>query len=416
MILRLTRFELKKIWSDRFFLLALAVLLVLNFALQCGTKFWFEEITPQIEKGVDVGEQYETFWRAMQSRRGVTKALQTMNEPFAEENHEELSAFLAYAKETYGEDVLDNFVFLEDSRLSEPSAFFGGRWSDFDLLSQYTYLSSMTEQTEAARAEVVSSAKGYGREALQDGDSYGVQRNLKVVALYSRSQKEVSGEVRGWNQLVDSPDMLFVCLLILLACAGSVSGEADRKTILLLHTSKNGKAPTVLSKHLAGVVTAVTLVPLFQLVSLAAVWFSGGLCGFSQPVTQLSDLALCPYVLTVGQYLLVTFALHLAAAACLSVLFVSVSSLCGSTVVSYCCSAILLGALLLPNALTPKSEWLCGVLSLLSPTRYFAKYFDANLFGYSVPWLWVQLVLWCAISIASAVLTARVANRQRRAV
>lgn len=71
----MTRFELKKIWSDRFFLLVLAVLLVLNFALQCGTKFWFEEITPQIEKGVDVGEQYETFWRAMQSRRGVTKAL-----------------------------------------------------------------------------------------------------------------------------------------------------------------------------------------------------------------------------------------------------------------------------------------------------------------------------------------------------
>ncbi len=88
--------------------------------------------------------------------------------------------------------------------------------------------------------------------------------------------------------------MLLVFLMVLLTCAGNVSGERDRQTWLLLHTAKNGKGKTLTAKYLAGAASAAVLTILFQLTSLGAILFRGGLLGFNQPVAALEQLRLFP--------------------------------------------------------------------------------------------------------------------------
>ena len=65
---------------------------------------------------------------------------------------------------------------------------------------------------------------------------------------------------------------------------------------------------------------------LFQVASLGAILFRGGLLGFNQPVAALEQLRLFPYTVTVGQYVFLTLACQVFAAVVLSILLTTISA------------------------------------------------------------------------------------------
>lgn len=85
-------------------------------------------------------------------------------------------------------------------------------------------------------------------------------------------------------------------------------------------------------------------------------------------------------------------------------------------IISYGVGAILLGGSLALSYFPPKLELLSGPLALLQPQRYFASYYTANLFGFPVPWILVQLVLWSLLALGGALLAWRLYGRKRGAV
>ena len=153
---------------------------------------------------------------------------------------------------------------------------------------------------------------------------------------------------------------------------------------------------------------------LFQVASLGAILFRGGLLGFNQPVAALEQLRLFPYAVTVGQYVFLTLACQVFAAVVLSILLTTISALSRSSVISYAVGAIVLGGCLLLVYIPPKTEWLAGPLALSSPLKYFDSYDTANLFGFPVLWAVVQAVLWCALSGVCVWLAQKVYHRKRR--
>ena len=159
---------------------------------------------------------------------------------------------------------------------------------------------------------------------------------------------------------------------------------------------------------------AVGLTILFQVASLGAILFRGGLLGFNQPVAALEQLRLFPYAVTVGQYVFLTLACQVFAAVVLSILLTTISALSRSSVISYAVGAIVLGGCLLLVYIPPKTEWLAGPLALSSPLKYFDSYDTANLFGFPVLWAVVQAVLWCALSGVCVWLAQKVYHRKRR--
>ena len=153
---------------------------------------------------------------------------------------------------------------------------------------------------------------------------------------------------------------------------------------------------------------------LFQVASLGAILFRGGLLGFNQPVAALEQLRLFPYTVTLGQYVFLTLACQVFAAVVLSILLTTISALSRSSVISYAVGAIVLGGCLLLVYIPPKTEWLAGPLALSSPLKYFDSYDTANLFGFPVLWAVVQALLWCALSGVCVWLAQKVYHRKRR--
>jgi ABC-type transport system involved in multi-copper enzyme maturation permease subunit len=311
--------------------------------------------------------------------------------------------------EKYGEKALHSSELLPVEAMSPPG-YFGNAWSDSILIDTYLDIKTQNNEQELARSKVVESAKAYGREAIISGDNYGIRRNLNIIKLYTVPRVSITSRVEGWEDyILGSHNMFFVFLLILLVGGGSFCGERGKQTILLLHTSKNGKGNIMAAKYLAGVVSAVGLTLLFQCITLFVVWWSSGLLGAGQSVAVIDKLKLIPWPLTVGQYSLVQLGCQIFAAIILSVIISTISALSKNTVIAYVAGSLTLGLFLF--AQNGSIEWLAGPLALAKPVKYLCNYYTVNFFGFPILWIAVQGTLWTALGGLCVFIAQRVYHR-----
>lgn len=417
MLARLTWYELKKTCGGRFFPLALAVLLGVNIILQWGTKDWLE-IQSLVRQGQEVSqEEYGTFWRAMATVRRSTQMMKENYALFENLSPQEREAFEAEMKSRYGEDIFTVFDIAPTEEMMAQPGWLGGVLSDYSCLITYRDLLTRNAGIAAARTEIVERAKSYGREALREGDNYNIRRNQQLIRAYSRPVGQVTTVLRHWNRfLLESPDMLLVFLMLLLACCGSFAGELDGGTWLLLHTSRHGKSATLWAKLLSGWCLAAGLTLLFRLTSLGAVWFSGGLLGANQPIQSLGQLLRCPYGWSVWQYALIALLCQIFSALVLATLLLAVSAVSPSSLIAYGAGVLVLGAGLALGYASPGSPLLRGPLFGAQPLPYFETWYTCDLLGFPVKWLWVQTGLWLLLSGLAVFAAHRVYHRRRRAV
>ena len=389
MLRKLVRYELKKQLSGSFFVILLVLLLAVNVLLNCGIRE-YRDNAKQYE--IDVGHEYP--YGFLESKKNEKIAFQ-----YTQGNYDilntDLDGFAAAMIEKYGEDVFDTFSMLPEEAYQRPG-YFGDEWSDDSLI--WAYRSLLTENEDLTRSlhKAVEAAKAYGREALEEGDNYGIRRNIDIIELYTVPRGQITGLIRGWDDMLfGTPTMLFVFLMILLACGGSFCSEREKQTVLLLHTSKNGKGITMIAKFLSGAIIAAGLTVIFQLTTIGAVWFKDGFMGLDQPAAAMEQTTMLSWPMTVWQYTLVHLGCQILAAVLLSVIVSSISALSKTSVLSYVAGVLALGLLLI--AQSAKHEWLMGPLSLADPVRYFDSYCTANIFGFPVLWVILQTLLWAVI-------------------
>ena len=405
---KLIRFEIKKQLSGPFFVIALCLLLVVNVLLTCGIREYNDTKKEAEERS---GQEFP--WDFWEYRGGFIEGILSGTKrdrasyALIVENGE---AFADAMVKKYGEDALDPGARLPEEAYKAPG-YFGENWSDSTMLNAYQKVQTWNADMDAALHKAVEAAKAYGRDAVEEGDNYGIRRNIDVIQLYTVPRGEITSPIRGWGYfLFDTPTMLFVFLLVLLACGGSFSIERERKTVYLLHTSKNGKGMTMAAKFLSGAVLAAGLTILFQAVTLASVWFKEGLLGLNQPAAAMEQLTMLSWPMTVWQYTIVQILFQVLAAVLFSVLVNTASALSRSSVIAYVVGV--LGLALLLAAQSIKTEWLMGPLSLGDTVRYFDSYCTANLFGFPVLWVILQSVLWIAISALGLYAAHRVFHRK----
>lgn len=421
MMWKLTLFELKKAAGGKFFRIAVCLLLVLNFLLLGGLKEW-RNLQTSLSDGTMMEEfraefEKESFWSFYANVRRATVEMGTQYDALADLTSEEETAFENAMREKYGADVLENMLLLPTAKMQELPGYLGETQSDYTSISNYQFVKLWNTESQAAYEKVIENAKILGREALKNGDDYGVRRNLEIIRRYSLTREKITSPVCGWNEfLFETPTMLLVFLLILLGSAGSFAGERDEQMWILLHTAKNGKGKTLIAKYLAGSILAVGLTVLFQLVSLFAIWFKGGLLGASQPVNALEQLDVCPYTYTVWQYALVSLGCFIFAAVMLSAFLQTISALSKSRVIAYTAGAVFLGGSVAALYVPQRNEWLTGVLALAKPVRFFDSFYAADLFGFPVLWVVVLMVVWTALAAGSILLGQKVYHRKRRTV
>lgn len=392
MLRKLVRYELKKQLSGSFFVILLILLLVVNVLLNCGIRE-YRDNAKQYE--INVGQEYPYgFWEARKNER--------IGFGYTQRNYDilntDMEGFAAAMIEKYGEGVFDPFGMPPEEANQRPG-YFGDEWSDASLIWAYSSLLTENEDLTRSLHKAVEAAKAYGREALEDGDNYGIRRNIDIIELYTVSRGQITGLIRGWDDvLFGTPTMLFVFLMILLACGGSFCSEREKQTVLLLHTSKYGKGMTMVAKYLSGAVIAAGLTVIFQLCTVGAVWFKEGFMGLDQPAAAMEQTTMLSWPMTVWQYALVHLGCQILAAVLLSVIVSSISALSKTSILSYVVGVLSLALLLLMQS--AKNEWIMGPLSLADPVRYFDTYCTANIFGFPVLWVIVQTLLWAVIGAA----------------
>lgn len=400
MLGKLIRFELRKTLRGKFFPLVLCLLLAVNMLLQCGLQEWYDwQNSPYNPAPGEI-----SFWESAENARRSTDYLREWYTQLGDLTPAECAAFENTMKEKYGEDVFEDL---------SPAA----ETDDLTAIIHYQSILQWNEDCWEALDEVVSSAKSFGRKALEAQDNYEIRRNKQIIRLYSAERGRITGPIVGWDDLLfHTNTMMLVFLMVLLSSAGTFSDERDKQTWLLLHTSKNGKGMTLAAKYLSGAILASGLTILFQLTSLCGALFREGLLGAAQPAAAIEQLRLFPYPFTVWQYALLQLGCQIFAAALLSVLLNTVSALCKSSILSYGLGAVLLGACLLPIYAPPRQAWLSGPLALSDPLRFFDSFCTADLFGFPVLWVIVLAALWILLGGICILLAHRVHHRKGRAV
>lgn len=387
---RLAWFELKKAVGNRFFAAAFLVLFAVN------SLFWCDSF-----EGFGIARKIAEY------EEGAYAILDGMTQ-------EEFAEFEEVMVSRYGEDVFSPYLDAPEEMMQRPG-YYGDVCSDWDLVRLHVHMKMHTENNEKAYGWVLKAAKGFGREALLAGNNYEIRRNLDIIRLYSVPRARLTRLVDGWNDfLFGTHTMLLVFLLVLQCSAGSFTREKEQQTILLLHTARNGKGKTLAAKFLASALCAACLTLVFQAGSLFTVYLNYGLVGADQTVAAIQELELCPFAITVGQYVLLALACQVFSAMVLSVLLTAVSALSRSSVISYGVCMVLGGACVWLSSAPPRSEWLAGPLALARPERYFTSYYTANLFGYPVLWAVVQVVLWLVLGAACILPAGKLYHRKRR--
>lgn len=389
MLRKLVRYELKKQLFGSFFVIILVLLLAVNILLNCGIRE-YRDYVKQYE--IDVGQEYP--YGFLESKKNEKMVFQYTQGNYDTLNTD-LDGFAAAMIEKYGEDVFDPFGMLPEEANQRPG-YFGDDWSDASLIWAYSTLLTENEVLTRSLHKAVEAAKAYGREALEEGDNYGIRRNIDIIELYTVPRGRITSPVKGWDDvLFESQTMLFVFLMILLACGGSFSSEREKQTLLLLHTSKYGKGMTMVAKYISGAVIAAGLTVIFQLSTIGAVWFKEGFMGLNQPAAAMEQTTMLSWPMTVWQYALIHLVCQILAAVLLSVIVSSISALSKTSILSYVAGVLSLALLLI--AQSAKHEWLMGPLSLADPVRYFDSYCTANIFGFPVLWVVLQTLLWAVI-------------------
>lgn len=389
MLRKLVRYELKKQLSGSFFVILLVLLLAVNVLLNCGIRE-YRDNAKQYE--IDVGQEYP--YGFLESKKNEKMVFQ-----YTQGNYDilntDLDGFAAAMIEKYGEDVFDPFGMLPEETYQLPG-YFGDDCSDGSLIWAYSTLLTENEDLTRSLNKAVEAAKAYGREALEEGDNYGIRRNIDIIELYTVPRDQITSPIKGWDDaLFGTYTMLFVFLMILLACGGSFCAEREKQTVLLLHTSKYGKGMTMVAKYLSGAIIAAGLTVLFQISTIGAVWFKEGFMGLNQPAAAMEQTTMLSWPMTVWQYALVHLVCQILAAVLLSVIVSSISALSKTSILSYVAGVLSLALLLLMQF--AKHEWLMGPLSLADPVRYFDTYCTANIVGFPVLWVIVQTLLWVVI-------------------
>ena len=297
--MRLLRYEISK-YCTRFNLIFLTFLLVLNIVLTAA--------------------EYRSYFTS--DNRGIIKLQDEMISLSQNEPKKYAEIYAAHTKkvEKYNDEMRSfdmRFPIFEN----EYSSYDG--YGDMMLFSDVNEAVSRQKSYENKLRLLLRDAVTRLRET--DEDSYFYSYYVELCRFYTplTEEKLSSNMVRGWNEFF-SQDITTVLIAIAVASTlcTAFTCDSDAGMSGIQRTAKYGGKPLRRAKlsFVALASAAITLV--FTLTPLIVFSLSCGLSSLSEPVQSVDALVLCPYSLTIGEYLCAYLALR--------VLFFGIFSLIGA--------------------------------------------------------------------------------------
>ncbi|MGN0687021.1 MAG: hypothetical protein ACI4KA_02820 [Oscillospiraceae bacterium] len=250
------------------------------------------------------------------------------------------------------------------------------------------YIESYPEQLHSIR----ENAENYSKLAALSG-GFSAENIRKTAADYGRlaEVKPVIGNNKGFVLLSGyvTGDVLILAATLLIS--QGLCEERKKGLDLLIRSTKNGRRGLSAQRVTVIVTAALAASILLHFFCYAAAVLACGDMGISRPIQSVPEFSLCPYPITISDYLVFSVLLKALAAAVSGLLLYFLSALFepiitfglfgGAAVVQL----ILYGAILPTDRLAPLK--FCNIAAVLRTDIFFGEYCNLNIFGNAVGFL-----------------------------
>ena len=417
-------FELKKILRNKFVLAFFAVLFVINMILS-----W--------NQATLVAEEADYF--ASDEQREAVLAMferyEENPEGFLQNEYQPIMEYMKKLKSV--EDMVRAEYWLAGKDMS--TIRWEDYWDEYDPkkseLYYHTYVYFTRRLTYADTykdniIEVIRQAKQLQKESelfgMAEGD-YDYAHQSDIVDIYTIN-KELSFDIenpKGWDAYFSYTGMnLCAVLLVLILVPGLLQDERQSGTFPMIHSTKRGYIPLIVTKILALLVSICVMVILFSVSTLIIYGLKcGGFSSLTNYVQVFSKYNYCPFIIKVGEYLFGSVLIKILALSAMGVFLLLLSQIMKSHTWTYLAAVVLIAAnfvLYVTEFLNPNHPLrLLNLFSILDTDICFEQYHSINVFGRSVPYMTASLTFWGGIlsisSLALVFLFSKVSrNSQRR--
>ena len=253
------------------------------------------------------------------------------------------------------------------------------------------------------------------REAEIKGDTALANKLALQKDMYNDVKVDKISYYAGPREAVDFVNVFGLILtgvFLLIGLSGIYSNEVSSGVENYILSTKNGREVAMRAKLLASFIFTTIVVLVWEIFNLIIKTVIYGTKGWDLPIQYSFKYFASPYSLTFTEYHLIQMGFHLLAALAFAGVFVVISTLSKSTVISFFVSGFLFGIpLLASNIMNNGPLWLNKVMkftltNMMKVEDLFMNFISVNLFGYPFLAPFVSIVV-AVIILIMAIFLAR---------
>ena len=400
------KYEFKKLFQSKLFVILFALLLLLNIGLcyrSAKEVAGSVTIEPEILEQLDAYNRDADAWNTEYARLGE---VYDEYEKVSREAFEQ--AYAEYKKENPN---ATSFSYNFPAEKYFDSAFLADVSKYRDCYMAYRVLQEL-DSYEADIGRVVRAARMAQEDYLASGVSeqaYEYRYQGDLIRIYEvNALIEIEYEYAvGWDSYFAYTDgNVLMAILLTVAAVGLCIGEYRSGMLPILHATKGGRMRTLLCK--LGVLLCVSagLVLIFQ---AAALIVFGSLCGLSSMgnfVQVFEAYKFCPEIITVGEYLALSLGIKTLTLFTLGACIMLLGTLCKDYALTFVSSLGVLAAQFALYFFVSVEQFgsyhMLNIFGAMDTHSYFTRYYSLNVFGASVAFIPLLITVYALVAVTLA--------------
>lgn len=300
--------------------------------------------------------------------------------------------------------------------------------SDLELLSQlYTRIDYIDNYKSNINGIIQLSKNTLNEFDVNnvDNNSYAYKYQLNIISKYTTLFDEVKLGLeynRGWDIFFKYTSLdIFVFLSILILSSSIFTYEKKCGTLLILKCTKHGREKLSISKSISLIFSILVLCFLF----IGSTWLIIlTFCGYSNinnAIQIFNDFAFCPYILTIGQYLLLFLSYKLLSYVVFSFSIIILSIFFYNIALSYISGVCIYAINFYFNLSTYSNHnnpiKYLNLVSVASPNQLFERYRALNINNNVIDYNIITIIIYILIIFISWILVINIySSRNERSI
>ncbi len=239
---------------------------------------------------------------------------------------------------------------------------------------------------------VQNNADNYNTIAALSGgfSAENIRKTAEDYAILS-GVTPILGENKGFVLLSGYVTGDIVIIAVTLLIAAAFTEERKKGLVTLIRSTKNGRR--LLSVQRTGIIIITALVTsiLIHLVCFVVAQLTCGDMGVLRPIQSVPEFSLCPFRITILDYLVYSVLMKALAAAVCGLLLYLISAVMESAIGFAVCGVAIIAEYLLYGAILPTDRLVglkfCNIAAVLRTDVFFSEYCNLNIFGNAVGFL-----------------------------